>query len=124
MFSIMLKYKKQWKQAEIAPVYKKDCNLTKSNYGPLLILPALSKVLERLVHNRVSPYFQDMYYKIVFAYRKSHGCDTALLRLTEQWRKELEIIGMVSMDLSKAFDTLPHDLIVSKLRAYCPDDRT
>ena len=43
------------------------------------------------------------------AYRQSHGTDTAILSLNEQWKKELEnhnIIGLVSMDLSKAFDTV------------------
>ena len=52
-------------------------------------------------------------------YRKHLGCDATLLVLTEQWKKELDnhkIIGLVSMDLSRAFDTLPYDLIVSKLR--------
>ena len=58
-------------------------------------------------------------YKYVFAYRKHHGCDTAILSLTELWKQNLDddnIIGIVSMDLSKAFDTLPHDLMVLKLK--------
>ena len=117
----------QWKLGDISPVHKKDCNLTKSNYRPISILPSLSKVFERLIHNRVGPYFEDLYHKLVFAYRKGHGCDTALLSLTEQWRKELDnrkIVGLVSTDLSKAFDMLPHNLIIQKLAKYGADENT
>ena len=117
----------QWKLGEVTPVFKKDCSLTKSNYRPITILPSLSKVFETLVHTRISPYFEDIFHKHVFAYRKHHGTDTALLRLTEQWRKELDqhnIIGIVSMDLSKAFDTLPHELLVAKLKSYGADGKT
>ena len=59
----------------------------------------------------------------MFAYRTFHGCSTALLTLTEQWKEELdrhEVIGAVAMDLSKAFDCLPHDLILEKLGFYGP----
>lgn len=117
----------QWKLGEVTPVFKKDCSLTKSNYRPLTILPILSKVFETLVHTRISPYFEDIFHEHVFAYRKYHGTDTALLSLTEQWRKELDlhnIIGIVSMDLSKAFDTLPHKLMVAKFKSYGADDKT
>ena len=113
------KIPKQWKKGEITPVYKKDCSLSKDNYRPLTILPSLSKFFETLVHSRVSPRFRNILHKFVFAYIKHHGCDTALLSLTEEWRKELDdrkIIGLVSMDLSKAFDSLPHDLIVKKFK--------
>ena len=107
-------------------MYKKDCSLSKDKYRPLTILPSLSKVFETLVHSRVSPRFRNILHKFVFAYRKHDVCDTALLSLTEEWRKELDdrkIIGLVSMDLSKAFDSLQHDLIVKKFK-YGADERT
>ena len=97
------KIPQQWKLAEISPAHKKECKLTKSNYRQLSILPSLSKVFERLVHNRASPYFENILHKFVFAYRKFHGCDTALLCLTENWKRDLDnpkIVGLVSMDLS------------------------
>ena len=78
----------QWKLGEVTPVFKKDCSFTKCNYRPITILPSLSKVFETLVHTRISPYFEDIFHEHVFAYRKHHGTDTALLSLTEQWRKE------------------------------------
>ena len=107
-----------WKLGEIVPVHKKECTLTKTNYRPITILPVLSKVFEKLVHSRLASHFEDVYHNNVFAYRGYHGCDTAILSLTEQFKKELDnhkVISLVSMDLSKAFDILAHDLIVKKL---------
>lgn len=121
------KIPQQWKLGEVTPILKKDCSLLKTNYRPITILPALSKVFEKIVHCRISPYFEEIYHKYVFAYRKYHGCDSALLSLTEQWKKEIannKFIGLVSMDLCKAFDTLPHELIVLKLKEYGADEGT
>ena len=76
-FSILFDYKldcstipKQWKQCEIALIFKKDCSVEKADYRQLTILLSLSKVFEILVHIRMSPYFNDIYHKYVFAYRK------------------------------------------------------
>ena len=72
-------------------------------------------------------YFDEIYHKYVFAYRKYHDCDSALLSLTEQWKKEIDnnkLIGLVSMDFSKAFDTLNHELNVLKLNEFEADEAT
>ena len=55
------------------------------------------------------------------AFHKGHGCQTTLLRLLEDWKKALdnnEYLAAILMDMSKAFDCLPHDILLSKLSAY------
>ena len=57
----------------------------------------------------------------ISGYRRHHGCETSLLRLNEGWkasRDSKELVAVVSMDLSKAFDTIPHALLLAKLSAY------
>ena len=70
--------------------HKKDSLLEKTNYRPITVLPAFSKVFERILHIQMSKHFEFILDKYMFAYRKFHGCPAALLTLTEQWKAELD----------------------------------
>ena len=81
----------------------------------------LSGIYERFIHNCLFSYAESFLSKFVSGYRKSYSSNHVLLRLIENWKKSLDnknVVGTVLMDLSKAFDCIPHDLLVAKLHAY------
>ena len=109
------------KRAQVTPVFKKDDPLIKKNYRPVSILLSHSKVFEFLISEQITEHFDKIFHNYLAAFCKGFGCQTTLLRLAEDWKRELDsqqYVGAVLMDLSKAFDCLPHDLIVAKLKAY------
>ena len=115
-----------WKRGEIVPQHKKDSQLEKENIRPVTVLPAMSKIFGHLIHQQLSVHLEKILYNSMFGYRKYHGCPTALLAFTEQWKEDLDnhnIIGTVAIDLSKAFDCLLHDLIPEKLKFYGVGDQ-
>ena len=110
------------KLANITPVHKKKGSKTeKGNYRPISILPVLSKVFERIMHDQISDYFEDIFSERQCGYRKGHGTQNSLLTLTETWKKatdEKKKFGALLIDLSKAFDCICHDLLIAKMEAY------
>ena len=111
----------EWKLAEICPIFKTDDEFDKSKYRPLSILVLLDKVFERCVQKPLLHYFNPYLSKFLLAYRKGYSCESVLLHLIEDWKGALDknsVVGTVMMDLSKAFDLIPHDLLLTKLSAY------
>ena len=100
---------------------KKMTPLKKKNYGPVSILPLLSKVYERVIYEQTSYYFEPFFNEILCGFRKAHSTQHALFKLLTSWQNSLdrgEFVGSILMDLPKAYDCLPHDLLLAKLQAY------
>lgn len=109
------------KLGQIAPIFKKNDPMVKSNYRPVSILPVPSKIYEKVLSEQLSNYFESIFDDYLCAFRKRHGCQTTLMRLLEDWKEALDsnhYVAAVLMDLSKAFDCLPHDILLCKLECY------
>ena len=109
------------KVAQITPIHKKNDPLNKSNYRSVSVLPNFSKVYEKVIEMQLADYFDKIFNPFLCALRRGHGCQTTRLGLLEDWRETLDknqYVTAVLMDLSKAFDCLPHDILLDKLSAY------
>ena len=112
------------KLAEIIPIPKKGDSLDIGNYRPISILPTVSKLFEKVMANQLSEFFETKFSKFLCGFRKGHSTQHALINLINSWQKSLDkgnVVGTVLMDLSKAYDCLPHDLLIAKLAAYGVD---
>ena len=109
-----------WNLLRSLPSFKQSTGYVK-NYRPVSILTALSKVFERCHSNQLLFYFEERFSKFLSGLRKGYGCQSTLLRMMEDWKSSLDDgnnVGTIAVDLSKAFDSLPHGLLVAKLFAH------
>ena len=109
------------KLAEVVPVYKKNDKKDKSNYRPIIILPNISKIYEICIQTQVNEYFANFLSKFQCGFRKGFSTQHCLLVMIEKLRKirdEKGVFAAVLTDLSKAFDCIPHQLLIAKLSSY------
>ena len=102
-------------------MYKKDDPNKSKNYRFVSVLPLVSKVFEKIMHDQISQYINRLFTPYLRGYRKGYSTQQVLLFLTEKWKIVLnskDYDGAVLMDLSNAFDTINHDLQLTKLYAY------
>lgn len=111
------------KIALITPLYKKGDTEELSNYRPISILPIISKIFEKLIANQILEYLEDndLLCKNQFGFRKGLSTVQAISELvskiTDAFENKEHYFTMF-LDLSKAFDTVSHELLISKLKYY------
>ena len=103
------------KIANVVPIFKSGDVMIFSNYRPVSVLPICSKIIERLIYNRLLKYINDnnLFYKFQFGFQKGRSTHMALIILIDKISEALKngdcVIG-IFLDFSKALDTVDHYL--------------
>lgn len=113
----------EMKIARVIPLIKSGDPSLFSNYRPVSVLPLMSKILKRLMYNRLLSFLNknNVLYKYQFGFRANHSPDLALLLLIDKISDALEngecVIGLF-LDFSNAFNTVNHDILLKKMEHY------
>ena len=105
----------------MTPVFKKEDASLLKNYRPVSVLPVVSKIYERIMQKQILEYIDKHLSPHLCGYRKGYSTQTALISMLEKWKLSIDnkgFAGGVLMDLSKAFETINHQLLLAKLHAY------
>lgn len=111
----------EWRKANVIPIYKKGDRQNPANYRPVSLTSIPCKLLEHIIHRHIMDHIDK--YKVLsnhqHGFRQGRSCDSQLSGLIEDLAKTLDNrsqVDLVILDFSKAFDTVPHQRLLRKLK--------
>ena len=112
-----------WKEAFVTPIYKKGDRTLVSNYRPISLTSPIVKIMESIIRDRIQEHMitNDLFTPYQHGFTVGKSCVTQLLTAVDFWTKSLEdscAVDVIYFDLAKAFDSVPHTRLFTKLEAY------
>jgi hypothetical protein len=111
----------EWKTANVVPIHKKGPKTEVSNYRPVSLLPIISKVMERCVLNKIIDIISPQITILQHGFMRGKSTTTQIISVINNIqnifdnKKQTDVIYF---DLSKAFDSVPHKLLLLKLKTF------
>ena len=111
----------EWKLANLSPILKTDDPTLSSNYRPISLLNTISKVLERCVFSHCSKHLEPQIYHLQHGFMKGRSTVTQLVEVYDDIVNSVasgKEVDVLYLDLAKAFDKVPHNLLLLKLQLH------
>ena len=111
----------EWKLSHVTPVFKKGDATSVSNFRPVSVLSIIPKIVEKVMFDQFYNVFQPLFSSNMSGFLRGHSFCTTLVKMVDDWRLALDsktVTGSIAIDLSKAFDSICHNLLLAKLRTY------
>ena len=109
------------KLADVSRIYKKKSGNSKVNYRSVSILSSIFKIYERCIYDQIQLFFDSLLSKYQCGFRRGYNAQHCLVSLIDKWKKSVDNgggFGALLTELSKAFDFLPHEILIAKIEAY------